>query len=136
MSGEQAAPEAVPYAYAVIRVVPRVERGECLNAGVILFSRPRRFLDARIHLDDGRLAALAPGFDPAIARQILERIPVICAGGAHSGPIGQLTQAERFNWLVAPASTVVQPGPVHTGLGTDPARILERLFRTLVLPVG
>lgn len=135
MSGKQMAQEAVPYAYAVIRVVPRVERGECLNAGVILFCRPRRFLDARIHLDEARLTALAPGFDPAVARQLLERIPVICAGGAHSGPIGQLTQAERFNWLVAPASTVVQAGPVHTGLGADPALILERLFRTLVLPV-
>lgn len=136
MSGPQLAPEAVPYAYALIRVIPRVERGECLNAGVILFCRPRRYLDARIHLDDGRLTALAPGFDSEVARQLLERIPVICAGGRDSGPIGQLTQAERFNWLVAPASTVVQAGPVHTGLGADPAQILERLFRTLVLPVG
>jgi hypothetical protein len=136
VSGEQLAPEAVPYAYAVIRVVPRVERGECLNAGVILFCRPRRFLDARIHLDDGRLAALAPGFDASIARHLLERIPVICAGGKQSGPIGQLTQAERFNWLVAPASTVVQPGPVHTGLCADPEPVLERLFQRLVLPVG
>ena len=135
MSAEQAVrtpPEAAPYAYAVVRVVPRVERGECLNAGVILFCRPRRFLDARIHLDDGRLAALAPGFDPSVARQLLERVPVICAGGKHSGPIGQLTQAERFNWLVAPASTVVQPSPVHTGLGNDPAAALDDLFATMV----
>jgi hypothetical protein len=136
VSAEQSALEAAPYAYAVIRVIPRVERGECLNAGVVLFCRPRRFLDARVHLDEARLAALAPGFDPSVARQLLERIPVICAGGEHSGPIGQLTQAERFNWLVAPASTVVQPGPVHTGLATDPAHVLERLFQTLVLPLG
>lgn len=136
MSEERAVPDAVPYAYAVIRVIPRVERGECLNAGVVLFCRPRRYLDARIHLDEARLAALAPGFDPSVARQLLERIPVICAGGNGSGPIGVLTQAERFNWLVAPASTVVQAGPVHTGLTTDPAPVLERLFRTLVLPVA
>lgn len=136
MSAERLVPEAVPYAYAVLRVIPRVERGECLNAGVVLFCRPRRFLDARIHLDEARLAALAPGFDPAVARQLLERVPIICAGGRGSGPIGQLTQAERFNWLVAPASTVVQAGPVHTGLATDPVPVLERLFRTLVLPVG
>jgi len=135
VSEEQLALEAAPYAYAVFRVIPRVERGECLNAGVVLFCRPRRFLDARIHLDDGRLAALAPGFDSSVARQLLERIPVICAGGEGSGPIGQMTQAERFNWLVAPASTVVQAGRVHTGLGADPALILERLFRSLVLPL-
>jgi len=124
--------ERVPYAYAAIRVIPRVERGECLNAGVILFCRPRRFLAARIALDEARLAAFAPDFEPEVARQLLDRIPILCVGGPGSGPIGQLTQAERFNWLVAPASTVVQPGPVHTGLCLDPEEVLERLFAELV----
>ncbi len=127
--------ELVPYAYAAIRVIPRVERGEFLNAGVILFCRPRRFLAARIALDEARLAALAPDFDPELARQLLERVPLICAGGRDGGPIGGLTQAERFNWLVAPASTVVQPGPVHTGLSADPRAALDRLFAAMVLPV-
>ncbi len=127
------APERVPYAYAAIRVIPRVERGECLNAGVILFCRPRRFLAARIALDETRLMAFAPDFDPEVARQLLDRIPTLCASGANSGPIGRLTQAERFNWLVAPASTVVQPGPVHTGMCLDPDAVLERLFRSMVL---
>ena len=127
------APELVPYAYAAIRVIPRVDRGECLNAGVILFCRPRRFLAAHIALDETRLHAVAPGFDPEVVRQLLDRIPTLCAGGANSGPIGRLTQAERFNWLVAPASTVVQPGPVHTGLCLNPDAVLERLFRSMVL---
>lgn len=133
MSGATPSEERVPFAYATIRIVPRVERGEYLNAGVVLFCRPRRFLAARIHLDEARLAALAPGFDPEMTRQLLDRIPLVCAGGPAGGPIGLLTQAERFNWLVAPASTVVQPGPVHTGLCHDPAAILERLYETLVL---
>ena len=126
-------PELVPYAYAAVRVIPRVERGECLNVGVILFCRPRRFLAARVSLDEARLAALAPDFDPEVARQLLDRIPTLCAGGAGSGPIGRMTQAERFNWLVAPASTVVQPGPVHTGLCLDPEAVLERVFGMVVM---
>lgn len=127
------APERVPYAYAAIRVIPRVDRGECLNAGVILFCRPRRFLAARIALDEARLKAFAPDFDPEVARQLLDRIPTLCLGGVNSGPIGRLTQAERFNWLVAPASTVVQPGPVHTGLCLEPDAVLDRLYRSMVL---
>ena len=123
-----------PFAYALIRVVPRVERGECLNAGVVLFCRPRRFLAARIALDRRRLAALAPSDDvntAAIQRQ-LDLIPLICAGDAVAGPIARLSQAERFGWLVAPSSTVVQPSPVHTGLSSDPAAELDRLFATMV----
>jgi hypothetical protein len=124
-----------PYAYAVIRVVPRVERDERFNAGVVLFCRPKRFLGARVHLDPDRLAALAPGLDPEPVRRLLERIPLVCAGGKGAGPIGQLPQTERFHWLVAPSSTVVQPGPVHAGLTDDPRAALERLFAELVLPV-
>jgi hypothetical protein len=119
----------------VIRIVPRVERGERFNAGVVLFCRPRRFLQARIHLDEARLAALAPGIDPEPIRRLLDRIPLVCAGGPAAGPIGRLPPTERFHWLVAPSSTVVQPGPVHAGLTDDPAAALDRLFSELVLPV-
>ena len=124
-----------PYAYAVIQVVPRVERDERFNAGVVLFCRPKRFLGARVHLDPVRLAALAPGLDPEPVRRLLERIPLVCAGGKAAGPIGLLPQTERFHWLVAPSSTVVQAGPVHAGLTDDPKAALERLFAELVLPV-
>jgi hypothetical protein len=132
---QDAAAERYPYAYAVIRVVPRVERDERFNAGVVLFCRPKRFLGARVHLDPVRLAALAPGLDPEPVRRLLERIPLVCAGGKAAGPIGLLPQTERFHWLVSPSSTVVQPGPVHAGLTDDPEAALERLFAELVLPV-
>jgi hypothetical protein len=126
------------FEYALIRVVPRVERGECLNAGVILFSRPRRFLDARVALDVARLTALAPDLTQeqirAIDRQ-LQLIPQICAGDPAAGPIAQLAQAERWHWLVSPASTVVQPSAIHTGMSDDPARDLDRLFTSMVRPL-
>jgi hypothetical protein len=134
--GEPAPAARHPYAYAVLRVVPRVERGECLNAGVVLFCRPKRFLGCRIHLDRARLAALAPGGDSEPIERLLARVPLVCAGGEAAGPIGRLPPSERFHWLVAPASTVVQPGPVHAGLTDDPAATLERLFAELVLPVA
>jgi hypothetical protein len=121
--------------YAVIRVVPRVERGECLNAGVVLYCRARRFLAARVALDRARLAALDPCRDPEAIEAALAVIPRLCAGGAAAGPIGGLSQAERFHWLVAPSSTIIQPAPVHTGLTDDPAATLEHLFATLVLPL-
>ena len=120
------------FAYAVVRVVPRVERGEFLNAGVILYCPSRRFLDARVELDVARLAALAPGLDSEPVRRRLELIPRICAGGSDAGPIGQLPQAERFHWLVAPVSTVVQVSPVHTGLSDHPRAALDRLMAELV----
>jgi hypothetical protein len=128
------------FEYALIRVVPRVERGECLNAGVIVFSRPRRFLDARVALDEARLTALAPDLTreqlQAIDRQ-LQLIPLICAGNPTTGPIGRLAQAERWHWLVAPSSTVIQPSAIHTGMSDDPARELDRLFASMVhLPRG
>ena len=127
------APES--FEYAVVRIVPHVERGECLNAGVILFCRSRRFLRARVALDRRRLSALAPDLDPttleAIERQ-LDLISRISAGDPDAGPIARLPLPERWHWLVAPASTVVQPSPVHTGIATDPAAELDHLFATMV----
>jgi hypothetical protein len=121
-----------PFQYAVIRVVPRVERGECLNAGVVLLCRPKRFLAARVGLDRGRLAALAPGVDPTIIETHLAAIEAIARGEPGAGSIARLGQGERFHWLVAPASTVIQPSEVHTGLCDDPAAELEHLFERLV----
>jgi hypothetical protein len=121
-----------PFQYAIIRVVPRVERGECLNAGVVLLCRPRRFLAARVGLDHARLAALAPGVDPATLDTHLAGIERIARGDADAGPIARLGQGERFHWLVAPSSTVIQPSEVHTGLCVDPAEELEHLFERLV----
>ena len=121
-----------PFQYAIIRVVPRVERGECLNAGVVLLCRPKRFLAARVGLDRGRLAALAPGVDPETIETHLAAFEAIAKGDPAAGPIARLGQGERFHWLVAPASTVIQPSEVHTGLCADPAVELEHLFERLV----
>jgi hypothetical protein len=121
------------YEYAIIRVVPRVERGEFINAGAILFCRTRRFLGARIELDAARLAALAPWLDIAAVERHLALFPRLCAGDA-ADPIGRLDRAERFRCLVAPSSTIIQPSPVHTGLCRDPAAELERLLATMVRP--
>ncbi|MFL5800143.1 MAG: DUF3037 domain-containing protein [Roseiflexaceae bacterium] len=120
------------FEYAIIRIVPRVEREEFINAGVVLFCRTRQFLDARIALDTQRLAALAPHLDVAAVQEQLGHIPLVCMGGAAAGPIGLLPQAERFRWLVAPRSTVVQPSPVHAGLCDDPRAELDRLVATMV----
>lgn len=120
--------------YAVVRVVPRVDRGEFINAGVILFCRTRRFLEARVELDQRRLAALNGDLDPALVQIQLEAISRICAGGKQGGPIGQLPQAERFHWLVAPRSALIQTSPVHSGLCIDPAITLERLLDRMVRP--
>lgn len=113
------------YDYAYIQVVPRVERCESINTGVILFCRTKRFLAAQIHLDEGRLQALAPYLSIDLVRTHLELIPRICAG---EGPIGQLDRAERFHWLVAPHSTVIQSSPVHSGLCQEPAAALAKLI--------
>ena len=121
-----------PFEYAVLRVVPRVERGEFLNAGVVLYSSEARFLDARLHLDRGRLRALDPGADPDTVLAHLEIVRKVCAGGSEAGAVGLLPPRERFGWLVAPRSTVVQPSPVHTGLTEDPGAELERLLEVLV----
>lgn len=118
--------------YAVLRVVPRVEREEFINAGVILFCRSRRFLDARIALDPTRLLALDPQADIAEVERHLALIPRLCQGGRDAGPIGQLSQAERWHWLVAPRSTVIQTGPAHCGLCDDLAATLDHLVAAMV----
>ena len=128
-------PERVVFEHALIRVVPRVERGESLNAGVMVICRPRRYLKARVLLDHVRVHAVAPYLDAeaidAIARQ-LDFIVSVCEGDANAGPIAALSQGERWHWLTSPASTVVQPGPVHTGLCGDPENCLDHLFAILV----
>ncbi len=121
-----------PFQYAVVRVVPKVERGEGFNAGVIVFCRPMRFLGARVHLDEALLARFAPGCDPVVVRLHLELVPRLCAGDPTAGPLAALSQPERFHWLVSPSSTMVQPAEVHTGLTADPAGTLEHLFASLV----
>lgn len=119
------------YDYAFIRVTPRLDRGEFVNAGVILFCRTRRFLGARIALDEERLRRLAPDLDLDTVRAHLALIPRICAG---EGPIGCLGQAESFHWLVAPHNTVVHTSPVHSGLCHDPEAALDALLATLGQP--
>ena len=121
-----------PFQYAIVRVVPRVERGECMNVGVVFFCRPRRYLAARIALDEARLAAFAPDLDAAEVRAHLDAMARIAAGEPGSGPVGRLEQSERFHWLVAPSSTVIQTSPVHTGLSEDPEETLARLLEKLV----
>lgn len=116
------------YDYAYIRLVPRVEQGEFLNVGVLLFCRVKKFLQARIILDDARLAAFAPHLDAARVRHHLELIPQLCAG---QGPIGALGQADVFHWLVAPHSTIIQTSPVHSGICEDPEAALQALAQTL-----
>ena len=120
------------FQYALLRVVPRIERGEALNAGVVLFCRTRGFLAARTRLDRARLAALAPGTDPEPIERHLAVIEAIAAGDAAGGQLAGLEPSERFHWIAAPSSTVVQASPIHTGLCRDPAAVLDRLFDTLV----
>ncbi len=121
-----------PFEYAIVRVVPRVERGEGFNAGIVLMCRPLRFLGARVHLDETVLASLAPDCDPDVVRDHLAAVEAVAAGEPSAGPIAALSQPERFHWLVAPSSTIIQPSPVHTGLTADAAATLEHLLRTLV----
>jgi len=124
--------ERFVFDYAVVRIVPRVDRGEFLNAGVIVFSPTAGFLDSRIELDHARLLALAPSIDIAVVESYLEAIPKICAGGGEAGSIGDLPQRARFHWLVAPRSTVIQTSAVHSGVHEDPRAALEGLFEKLV----
>jgi hypothetical protein len=118
--------------YALVRVVPRVERGEFVNAGVILFSSTAGYLQSRIELDRARLQALAPSIDVAAVESYLEIIPKICAGGGDAGSIGELPQRARFHWLVAPRSTIIQTSPVHSGVHEDLDAALAGLFEKLV----
>ncbi|MEU3949960.1 DUF3037 domain-containing protein [Streptomyces sp. NPDC029526] len=120
------------YEYALLRVVPRVERGECVNAGVLLYCRPLSFVAARIHLDEARLLALDPDVDLAGVRAALRAVERVCAGGDGAGQAAQDDAGRRFRWLIAPRSTIVQPGPVHTGLTADPGTETERLLGLLV----
>lgn len=126
-------PALSSYDYAIVRVVPCVERGEYINVGIILFCRTRRFLGALISLDPQRLMALFPTIDIDVVRNHLDIIPLVCTGSAEAGPISQLSQSERFHWLVSPRSTIIQPSPVHCGLCSDPAAALEHLLKTMVL---
>jgi len=123
-----------PFSYAMYRIVPRVERGERINVGVVLFSRPLDFLSARTALDEGRLAALWPDVDPKAVRPHLDAIEKIAHGDPNAGPIAALDTTARFHWLVAPSSTIIQPSAVHTGVCGDPAAELDKLFDALVAP--
>ncbi|HET7130945.1 MAG TPA: DUF3037 domain-containing protein [Gammaproteobacteria bacterium] len=120
------------YDYAIVRVVPKVERAEFVNAGVIVSCPARDLLLARIELDEQRLVALDPTIDLESVRRHLAAIPIICAGGEHAGPIGRLSQRERFHWLVAPRSTIIQTSPTHTGSARDLEAVVERLLETMV----
>jgi hypothetical protein len=121
-----------PFQYAIVRVVPDVERGECVNAGVVLFCRPRRFLAAHVELDQERVRAISPDADLDAVRGHLDALVRIAAGDPDGGPIAALPASERFHWLVAPSSTTIQCSPVHTGLSDDPEGDLERLVARLV----
>ena len=125
-------PAEYTYDYAIIRVVPRVERGEQVNVGVILSCADTDFLDARIEVDDAILRAIDPEIDLAAVRANLDVIPAVCRGGPEAGPIGLLRPRERFRWLVAPRSTIIQPSAVHTGRTSDPAACLEHLVVQIV----
>ncbi|HEY9841738.1 MAG: DUF3037 domain-containing protein [Candidatus Sericytochromatia bacterium] len=123
---------AVSFDYAIIRVVPRVERQEFINVGVLIYCRPQRFLQAGIEVDE-RLRAFAPTLDFELLEAYLQTIPQVCAA---AGPLGQLPQQERFHWLVAPRSTIIQFSPVHTGLCENPQAELERLMEAMVRQVN
>jgi Protein of unknown function (DUF3037) len=120
------------YDYAIVRVVPRVERGEFINAGIIVSCDVERILRASIELDESALLALDAGVDLELVRGTLATIPAICAGGADSGAIGKLSARERFHWLVSPRSTIVQTSPVHTGQCTDVEAALEHLMNRMI----
>jgi hypothetical protein len=125
-------PELCSFDYAVVRVVPRVERGEFLNVGVILFCPTESFLDCRIELDSARLMAIAPAVDLALVQNHLDVIPRVCRGGDEAGAIGGMSQRERFQWLVAPRSTIIQISPTHSGVARDLSAALDGLFEKLV----
>ena len=124
-------PAQSSFDYAVIRVVPRVEREEFVNAGVIVFCLERNFLAARVYVDDERLKALWPEIDVDLVQQHLEAFPRISAGDPSAGPIARLSLRERFHWLVSPRSTIIQVSPVHTGICESPEQALDRLFERL-----
>jgi len=131
MADEHSAP-LLTFEYSIIRIVPRVERQEFLNAGVLLSCASCEFLEARIEVDWARLQAFAPTLDAEAVREHLAIIPRICAGGAEAGPIGEMPQRARFHWLVAPRSTIIQCSPVHLGRCREPVAFTEHLLATMV----
>lgn len=128
-------PRAHVFEYALLRVVPRVDRGEAINAGVLFYCRQLGYLGARVHLDPERLRALDPTADVEAIQQALQSTADICGGSSGAGLAGGEEIGRRFRWLTAPRSTVVQPGPVHTGITTDPEADADRLLQTLVLAI-
>ena len=124
------------YSYGIVRVVPRVERGEFVNVGVVLFSRELDFLEARLAVDEARLRSLAPGVDIPTVERHLAMFQAICEGAVEGGAIAALPKPERFHWLVAPRSTMIQTSPVHVGRSQDPGRALEDLLNEFVRPVS
>jgi hypothetical protein len=128
--------DLVTYDYAIIRVVPKVERAEFVNVGVIVSCPARDLLIARIEVDERRLMSLDPTLDLKSVQTHLAAIPTICAGGEQAGPIGRLSQRERFYWLVAPRSTIIQTSPTHTGSASDLEAVVERLLQTMVRPLS
>ena len=125
-------PSRSPFEYAVVRVVPDIEREEFVNAGLILFCRPRSFLAARSRLDEEALSALRPGCDADGIREQLAFIEAVAGGSVATGPFAAMTPSERFHWLTTPRSTVVQPGPLHAGTTEDPAATFDHLFEVMV----
>jgi len=125
-------PDAKPFTYLILRVVPSVERGERFNVGVVLFCRQHSFLGARVELDERRLAALAPSVPVGEVREHLAALVRVAEGAPDAGPIAALPASERFGWLAAPSSTIVQASEVHTGLSHDPEATLQTLFDRLV----
>ncbi|MEV4674598.1 MULTISPECIES: DUF3037 domain-containing protein [Actinomadura] len=129
----RAAGEPTVFEYAALRVVPRVERGESMNVGVVVYCRALDYLGCRTHLDERRLHALDPSLDLEGVRASLKGVDAVCCGGERAGQAAAEPPGRRFRWLTAPRSTIVQPGPVHAGLTADPAAELDRLLRLLVL---
>jgi hypothetical protein len=125
-----------PFSYTILRVVPSVERGERFNVGVVLFCRQLGFLAARVALDEARLAAIGPEVPASEVAEHLRALARVAEGAPDGGPIAGMDQSDRFGWLAAPSSTIVQPSGVHTGLSEDPQQTLEGLFQRLVAPVG
>jgi len=129
-------PPRVPFQYAVLRAVPRVDRGEFVNVAVLLYCGPLEVLEVQIHLDPARLRVLDVDVDVEAVRSALDAVRAVCAGDAAAGPAARGSRRDRFGWLTAPRSTVLQPGPVHCGLTDDPTAQLRRLTARLVLPLG
>jgi Protein of unknown function (DUF3037) len=123
-----------PFTYALLRVVPRVERGERLNAGVVLFSREYDYLGMRAEVDEARMAALAPDLDLGPVHAHIAALCRVASGDPEAGALARLPPSERFGWLVSPSSTIIQPSEVHTGLTSNPEATLGHLFEKLVVP--